>query len=143
MTLNKSQEWERAHFREILSEIKQEGIELDYKNIPQIIAITSFKSRSKKHPGKCPYYQKQPPESCHPETEDLNCFLCACPNYESHKLEGGCKINSSSGKIQYHKNLPAGKIWDCSDCAINHRPEDVRKFLRQNIDKLKEIIGKI
>jgi Zn-finger protein len=139
--LNILQKWELYHRSEILKEIKQAGIELAIKNIPEIINETSFKIRSIKHPNKCPYYLKN--ISCHPEVKDLNCFLCACPNYKSQNLEGGCKINSRFGKWTYHQNLPKGRVWDCSYCPTNHSPKELEEYLKENIKKLKKLSEEI
>ena len=132
--MNILQKWEKSHRKEILKELKKAGIELTLENIPKIINQTSFKIRKKKYPRKCPDYITN--KSCHPEIKDLNCFLCACPNYQSDLLEGGCKINSKKGKYHHHPNLPKGKVWDCSNCSINHTPKEVEKYLRKNISKL-------
>jgi Zn-finger protein len=135
--MNYLEEWEILHRKTILEELNQAKIELIPENISRIIIETSFAVRSKKHSEKCPYYSTG--SSCHPEIQELNCFLCACPNYESDKLIGGCKINSKKGKFYEHQSLPEGKIWDCSDCSINHRPSEIRNYLTENIDKLKSL----
>lgn len=137
MNLNILQKWEIKHRRKILSELEGARIEIIIENIPKIIRETSFEIRSKKFPDKCPYYKTG--KSCHPEIKDLNCFLCACPQYEPEKIDGGCKINSKKGKWTYHPNLPKGKVWDCSDCNYYHTPSSVEKFLKENIEKLKTI----
>jgi len=133
--MNLLQSWEISHQNQILEELEKAGIKFSLENISQIIHKTSYNVRSKKHPNKCPYYKTKSP--CHPEIKDLNCFLCACPNYESEKLEGGCKINSKFGKIAYHKNLPKGSVWDCSSCTINHTPKEIKGYLR-NVLKSKK-----
>ncbi len=133
MTLNLLQKWELYYQEEILKDIENAGIEITLENIPLIIQGTSFKNRSKKYPDKCPYYQIG--KSCHPEIKDLNCFLCACPNYNSEILEGECKIQGPKGKWFYHPSLPKGKIWDCSNCHINHSPKEVENYLREKLRK--------
>ena len=135
--MNILEKWEKYHFNEILKELEAEKIDLIPKNISKIIIETSFKIRSRKHPNKCPYYQSN--TSCHPEIKGLSCFLCACPNYDSSIQEGGCKINSKKGKFTYHKNLPLGRVWDCSDCTINHSPKEIKNYLTKNLNKLKNI----
>ena len=134
MPLNLLQKWEIYHKRKMLKELKEQGIELTLENIPKIILQTSFKIRSKEYPNECPYYKTQ--SSCHPKIKDLNCFLCACPNYESNRLQGGCKINSKLGKYHHHRNLPKEKVWDCSDCAINHTVKEVEKYLKNHLEEL-------
>jgi len=141
MPLNLLQKWEKLYLKDVLQDIKSAGIELILENIPLIIKETSFQTRKKKYPDKCPYYQTN--KSCHPEISELNCFLCACPNYISEKTEGGCKINSKKGKWHFHKNLPKGRIWDCSDCQINHSPQEVKGYLEKNLKKLKKLQDKI
>jgi len=137
MILNLSQKWEKTQLEKRLRELKKAGIELTLENIPRIIEEMSFRVKSKKQQDDCPYYRTEKP--CHPEIKELNCFLCACPQYESFKLEGGCKIKSKLGKWAYHKHLPAGKVWGCSNCAAYHHPKSVEIYLRKNINKLREI----
>jgi Zn-finger protein len=132
--MNFLQEWEKGHYKKIFRELKEAGILPNIKNLDLIIKETSFETRSKKYPKECPYYIIG--TSCHPEVKDLNCFLCACPNYESYKEEGGCKIDSKKGKWHYHKNLPKGKVLDCSGCNIYHSKKEVEAYLRDNLDKL-------
>jgi Zn-finger protein len=136
--LNRLQQWEQFFRKEILKEIKVAGIPFTMENIDKIIGETSFDKRRKKNPtfDKCPYLQGE--ESCHPEVEDLNCFLCPCPNYDSSRLDGGCKIDSSQGKRTFHTSLPLGHIWDCSNCSINHSPGEVRTYLETNFDELRK-----
>ncbi len=125
--MNLLKQWEISHRQQIKDELAAAGITLATENIERIIEETSFRVRSEKHPEKCPYYSKGTP--CHPGVEDLNCFLCACPNYDSEKLEGGCRAKSRKGKFHYHSNLPEGRVWDCSDCEINHTPQEIRRYL--------------
>lgn len=134
--INLLQQWENEHRKDILDSLKKAGIDLTLENIPEIIEETSFKTRSEKYPEKCPYYQLG--YSCHRVVSDLNCFLCACPNYESGCLEGGCKINSPKGKFHVHPNLPMGRVWDCSACAVNHSPDEIKRYLIEHISDLKE-----
>ena len=128
MALNLLQQWEQEHRKKILEELRQAGIDFCEENIPRIIEETSFRVRSKKHPNECPYYLKTPPSPCH-NIKDLNCFLCACPEYISERLSGGCRLNSRLGKFTYHQNLPEGKVWDCSECKNNHSPASIKRYL--------------
>jgi len=132
--MNFLQDWEINHYKKIIKKLKKVGIELTTSNIPLIIKETSFKTRSKKNKDECPYYKLR--YSCHPKIKDLNCFLCACPNYESNRLQGGCKINSKLGKYHHHRNLPKEKVWDCSDCTINHTVKEVEKYLKNHLEEL-------
>jgi Zn-finger protein len=125
--------WQSMHFKKIAGELRAAGIKIDEPHIPEIIRQTSFDVRSKKYLDECPYYQPQEP--CH-DIKDLNCLLCACPNYVFDRLEGGCKLEGNKGCWQYHSNLPMGKVWDCSNCAVGHTPEETKAWLKNNIDWL-------
>jgi Zn-finger protein len=135
MEKNVLQLWEEKHFSDIVRELKSENINISYENIPKIIEAMSFYRRSRRNPEKCPYYQENPPHPCH-ELDNLNCLLCACPNYNSKELEGGCMINSKKGKWTYHQNLPSGRVLDCSDCNVNHSKKEVENYLKKNMEKL-------
>ncbi len=125
------------HIETILRELKQAKILLTYENIKEIIQETSFKIRSKKHPDKCPYYKTNTQCLKLENNQELNCFLCACPNYYS-ELPGACKIKNPENKAVYIIN-EFGEILDCSRCLIPHLPETVEKFLKKNIRRLKNI----
>src|SRR3989344_6863908 len=93
-----------------------------------IIQRTSFAHRCKHYLSECRhFYSTKTP--CHPQVKDLNCFLCPCPNYVSESLEGGCKINSSRGKFTYNKDLPAGRVWDCTDCFLEPTLQEVGAYI--------------
>ena len=99
-------------------------------HINRIINEFNFKKRKEKNPEECLCYQQDKP--CHEiPKEEFNCFLCYCPEYDSIKSEGGCKLNSKKGKWFYHHDLPKGKIWDCSDCDYPHRIGTVKKYLKK------------
>lgn len=135
--MNPLEKFEILHLKKILKELKQAGILLTEANIPLIIKETSFEIRSQKHPNECPYYEKR--TSCH-NIEDLNCFLCICPEYSSDKDEGGCKLNHQSGK--WHSPYPysqSRRVWDCSDCPFPHFPTYVEQYLRKNLEELKRM----
>ncbi|MFC1756602.1 cysteine-rich small domain-containing protein [Patescibacteria group bacterium] len=87
-----------------------------------------YENRIKKDPKACPCYKTNAP--CH-KIENLNCFLCYCPEYDTSKKEGGCKRNSPDGKWFYHEKLPKGKIWDCSDCTYPHEEKNIEKYLKK------------
>jgi len=132
--------WENQHWRRIFHHLKSEGIALTRKNIPKIIKATSFQVMSRKYKGKkfeglayCLWYDESPSRPCHPEIKDLNCLTCACPNYQTDRNGGGCKINSKKGLM--YKN----QVWDCSGCNFGHSPEYATRFLQDNLDSLKKL----
>lgn len=99
------------------------------KHINKIISEFKFNNKRLKNSGECPCYKENKP--CHNiKRDELNCFLCYCPEYNNSE-EGGCEINSMKGKWCYNNKLPKGKIWDCSDCDHPHKEEIVRKHLKK------------
>ena len=63
--------------------------------------------------------------------DDLNCFLCYCPFYNTETEEGDCLRNSPDGKWHHSEKLSAGKIWDCSNCEYPHIEDTVRVHLEK------------
>jgi len=98
------------------------------EHIERIIEDFSFEKRSKEHPDECCCYKTKP---CH-DTENLNCFLCYCPKYDTSKPEGGCKIGNPQSKGFYFSRPGhpiSEKIWDCTFCDYPNMEEVVREFL--------------
>lgn len=101
-------------------------------HVERILSDFSFENRRKKHSEECPCYQQNKP--CHNiPIKELNCFLCYCPNYDTERAEGGCKIGNpeDKGKWFYHACHEKGRIWDCSDCGYPNRKEVVKKYLNK------------
>lgn len=125
-------DWDEQHWRNIVLELREARIDLIEENIPLIVEETSFRVRSRKHPKRCPvYYKAKTP--CHPQVKDLNCLVCACPQYLLGQNGGGCRINSPNGF--YYKN----EVWDCTNCSYGHTPKYAEFFLRQNLSRLRAI----
>lgn len=101
--------------------------------IKEILTEFDFENKKKKNPDSCVCYSDG---KCH-NLEKLNCFFCYCPEYETTKAEGGCKINSEKGKWFVKGDK---KIWDCSDCNYPHKEEFIKKHLRERLhqNKMKE-----
>ena len=96
------------------------------KSVDEVIEYFKFENMVKNEPDFCPLYKDN--KKCH-DMEDLNCYLCACPNFR-YKMEGFektddgktlfsvCNIKSRDGS-QYigedyiHQN--------CSGCIVPHR----------------------
>lgn len=107
--------------------------------INQIIEENRLSARKKADPHSCPCYNGT---RCHNSSSDYEmiCLLCICPEYNQSTEEGRCKINQPKGKWFYHKNLPTGRIWDCSDCGLPHTEKYVRDYLeRLSLEELETI----
>jgi len=100
--------------------------------IEKIIDENRLINRKKADENSCPCYNGT---RCHNDTSDYEmiCLLCVCPEYDRspNNLEGGCKIDNPQGKWFYHRDLPEGKIWDCSDCGTPHTEEYVKGYLEK------------
>jgi Zn-finger protein len=113
-------------------------IDLTRRNISEIIEHMSFKNRSKTYSERCSLYTGG--ISCHPKIKDLNCLICACPNYFSEDNEGGCRADSNKGKwYEYEEHGERKRVWDCSDCHSYHSPMETRLFLEKNMSLLRAI----
>ena len=101
--------------------------------IKKIIDENRLTNRKAEDPNACPCYNGT---RCHNHTRDskMICLLCICPEYDRSIDEGGCKIDNPKGKWFYHNDLPAGKIWDCSDCELPHS----EKYVQDYLEKLSE-----
>lgn len=109
------------------------------KLIGSLIESNRLANRRLQNPNSCPCYNGN---SCHPNLDDsrLICLFCICPYYDNNTKEGGCNVNSQYGKWFYHKNLPKGRIWDCSDCEFPHIEKNVRIYLESfSVKQLEEL----
>jgi len=98
------------------------------KRVEIIINEFSFENRRYEHPEECPCNHSG---ACH-LIDDLNCFFCYCPWYETSNPEGGCKIENPLGKGKWFYrpgNEISNRIWDCSDCVYPHKEEVIRTIL--------------
>ncbi|MFA5855737.1 MAG: hypothetical protein WC867_00115 [Candidatus Pacearchaeota archaeon] len=154
--------WGNARKNKILRILKKQGIQISLENIPEIIRQTSFYSMDKKcsdinKDKECQSYCNLigSGKSCHPEIKDLNCFLCDCPNYDTEFLSnktnsqdyqiliGRCLHKDNKGKYYFSKEFPRVGVWDCDICPINHDPLELEKYLRTNLQSLKEAYDNI
>jgi len=129
--------WSQKHIQTILQELKQADIQLTPENIEKIIQQTNYSTRSQNHPTACPVYLPNS-KPCHEDIKQLNCFLCACPNYTS-QLPCACKIDSTNGTYYQNPNIPGGEVWDCNRCITPHTQEFLRTYLENNMEQLKKL----
>lgn len=98
-------------------------------HIEKIIEDYRFFHRQAESPNECVCYMQNKP--CHTlSSKEFNCFLCYCPEYDTSKPEGGCKIQRKEGKWFDNPNVPTGKIWDCSNCDYPNKENTVRNYLK-------------
>ncbi|MFA5455815.1 MAG: hypothetical protein WC272_10935 [Sulfurimonas sp.] len=97
----------------------------------QIIEYFEFENMVKAESDFCPLYKDN--KKCH-DTGELNCYLCACPNFrfddngiekvENYTKYSFCAIDSKDGR----QGVYGDKIHqDCSKCTVPHHKEHVQK----------------
>ena len=96
----------------------------------QIIEYFDFENMVKNENDFCPLYKEN--KKCH-DMKELNCYLCACPNfrfndkgidrYNNSLILSKCSINNGS-KIAHNKAIHQ----DCSSCSVPHH----KKFIEKN-----------
>ena len=138
MVSNPLREWELKRARLVVKRVLEAGLDFSSQMIPEIVEEMSYATQSKKNPEDCLCYSSSP---CHPQVNNLNCFLCSCPNYESWKKDslgfiGGCRVNSTKGEFYPVPNPGINglgkEVWDCSDCVAYHSPAVVKRYLEDH-----------
>jgi len=104
---------------------------LTHLNDAEVIEYFRFENMVRNETNFCPLYSEN--KKCH-DMEDLNCYLCACPNFrfndkgftkEGEKtLFSTCSIESPDGD----RYISAQAIHqNCAGCLVPHRESYVRK----------------
>jgi len=102
----------------------------------EVIAYFRFENMVEKEPDFCPLYKDR--KKCH-EIEELNCYLCACPNFrfddegftkiDNKILYSKCSIDSKDGS-QYitedaiHQN--------CAGCLVPHHESYIKQHFKRD-----------
>lgn len=101
----------------------------------EIIAYFRFENMVEKEKDFCELYQSK--TKCH-EMEELNCYLCACPNFrftttpkekEGKFIHSHCSIDSKDGAVFEHEN---NIHQDCSGCLVPHSESYIAKYFNTN-----------
>lgn len=106
------------------------------KTQDEIVKYFRFDNMVKNEPDFCPLYKDN--KKCH-DYEDLNCYLCACPNFRFKeegfdKVDGktvysSCSINSKKGGQFVGEDYIHH---DCSACVIPHKDRYIKKNYSEN-----------
>ena len=101
----------------------------------EIIAYFRFENMVEHEKEFCELYKTK--TKCH-EMEDLNCYLCACPNFRFNKtpqqkngklIHSHCSIESKDGSTFEHE----GNVHqDCSGCLVPHYENYIDKHFSTN-----------
>ena len=111
----------------------------------EVIAYFRFENMCEKEPDFCPLYAEQ--KRCH-EMEDLNCYLCACPNFrfkdtgfekqEDKTLYSTCDIESKDGS-QYISDTAIHQ--NCAGCLVPHHEAYIeKKFSRDWFEIMAQVV---
>jgi len=117
---------------------------LSHLNDQEVIEYFRFENMVKNEPDFCPLYAKN--KKCH-DIENLNCYLCACPNFrfddngfeeiENRTLFSKCNINSKDGK-QFQTDSAIHQ--NCAGCLVPHHESYIqKKFSRDWFEIMKNV----
>ena len=104
---------------------------LEGKNQDEIIEYFTFENMVENEKEFCPLYAQN--KKCH-NMEDLNCYLCACPNFrfddqgiksiEEKTQFSFCSIDSKEGSQGTYGDAIHQ---DCSKCTVPHHKDYINK----------------
>jgi len=102
----------------------------------EVIAYFRYDTMVQKEPDFCPLYKEG--KKCH-DMEDLNCYLCACPNFRFNdngfekingkSLQSYCSIDSKDGSQFIGEDTVHQ---DCSGCLVPHRETFIKKVFQRD-----------
>ncbi|NOZ90378.1 MAG: hypothetical protein GXO60_03725 [Epsilonproteobacteria bacterium] len=108
---------------------------LSHLSDDELIEYFRFENMVKNEPDFCPLYDKN--KKCH-DIEELNCYLCACPNFrfddngfeqiENRTLFSKCSINSKDGREFKSENAIHQ---NCSGCLVPHH----KNYIKENFSR--------
>ncbi|MEA3513737.1 MAG: hypothetical protein U9R37_09070, partial [Campylobacterota bacterium] len=104
---------------------------LSHLSSDEIINYFYFDNMVKNEPDFCLLYKEN--KRCH-DYKDLNCYLCACPNFRVTKTKSFCDINSKDGS-----SIKADDGYthqDCSKCIVPHKKDYVMTHYNRDWNKI-------
>ncbi len=118
-------EWFEAHAQKH-AKIMQK---LQNRSDAEVIDYFAWENLSVKEPDFCPLFAEG--KKCH-NMEDLNCYLCACPEFRfddnAPVVKSWCAIDARAGKQVTFAGITHQ---DCSDCLLPH----TRGYIRKHFDR--------
>ena len=125
-------DWFEAHGKKHAAVMQK----LTHLSDVEVIAYFRYENMRIKEPDFCPLYAEN--KKCH-DMDDLNCYLCACPNFrfddegfkeaEGRSLKSYCAIDSKEGDVfetedAIHQN--------CSSCTVPHHEAYIKKHFKRD-----------
>ncbi|MCF6205586.1 MAG: hypothetical protein L3J47_01645 [Sulfurovum sp.] len=129
-------EWFKTHGKKHAAVMEK----LTHLSDEEVIRYFRFENMVQHEPDFCPLYAKH--QKCH-DMEDLNCYLCACPNFrfddagfkeiECKRLMSYCAINSKDGAVfegedALHQN--------CTGCTVPHHEAYIKSVFDRDWFKI-------
>ena len=125
-------EWFESHAKKHSTIVSK----LEHLSDEELIRYFRFENMVKMEPEFCPLYKTA--TKCH-DMEDLNCYLCACPNFQfddtglkqvgDKTLFSTCAIDAKEGK-QFISDQAIHH--DCSGCIIPHKEAYIREHFSRD-----------
>ena len=112
---------------------------LTHLNKDEIVEYFLYENMIINEPSFCLLYKEK--KKCH-EMKDLNCYLCACPEFrlqEDKKIKSYCFINSKFGTIY---DAPDEIHQDCSNCLIPHKKQYILKVFDRDWSRVMKHVGR-
>ncbi len=102
----------------------------------EIIEYFRWENISKTDIDFCPLFKEN--KKCH-DIKELNCYLCACPNFrfddDAKEIKSYCSINSKYGAKLFHNGVVHQ---DCSNCFVPHSESYIKKHFNREWKKMFE-----
>lgn len=126
----------------VMKKLLADGLSKD-----EIIAYFDFDNMKVEEPDFCPLYREKNEEGtlgkkCH-DMENLNCYLCACPNFrfndegvgqqEEKTCYSYCSIDSKDGAQGVYGDAIHQ---DCSNCTVPHHVSYIKKHYDEDWKKV-------
>jgi Zn-finger protein len=106
-------------------------LRLSHLSDDELIEYFEYENMKSKEKDFCILYSQN--KKCH-DIENLNCYLCACPNFRVGQSLSSCDINSKDGGTIEGKD---GFIHqDCSLCLVPHRAKYIKKNFHRSWKKI-------
>lgn len=99
---------------------------LSHLSDDEIIEYFDYENLKSKEPEFCPLFKDN--KKCH-HMENINCYLCACPNFRVDKTKSFCAIDSKDGGSIEHNGFIHQ---DCSKCTVPHKKDYIKRNFSRN-----------
>lgn len=128
--------WLKEHGRKHRAIVEK----LKHLNKEALIEYFRYENMVQKEPDFCPLYAQN--KKCH-EMSDLNCYLCACPNFRfddkgvrkegERMLYSYCAIDSKDGSRYV---LDDAIHQDCSKCLVPHKEAYIKEHFSRDWEEI-------